>query len=62
MDITRIENKSLELQKESLDIDEIVISVFNDALDESEFSRNIRPVYNHDKSIKYDSASSSQSF
>ena len=56
LDITRIENKSLELQKEPLDIDEIVISVFSDALDESEFSRNIRLVYNHDKNIKFDSA------
>ncbi len=56
LDITRIENKSLELQKEPLDIDEIVIGVFSDALDESEFSRNIRLVYNHDKNIKFDSA------
>ncbi|MGH9983656.1 MAG: sensor histidine kinase [Nitrososphaeraceae archaeon] len=56
LDITRIENKSLELQKEPLDIDEIVIGVFNDALDESEFSRNIRLVYNHNKNRKFDSA------
>jgi signal transduction histidine kinase len=56
LDITRIENKSLELQKESLDIDEIVIGVFNDALDESEFSKNVRLVYNHNKGRKYDSA------
>jgi two-component system, OmpR family, sensor histidine kinase VicK len=56
LDITRSENKSLELQKEPLDIDEIVIGVFNDALDESEFSRNIRLVYNHNKNRKFDSA------
>lgn len=56
LDITRTENKSLELQKEPLDIDEIVIGVFNDALDESEFSRNIRLVYNHNKNRKFDSA------
>jgi signal transduction histidine kinase len=56
LDITRIENKSLELQKEPVNIDEIVIGVFNDALDEPEFSRNIRLVYNHDKNIKFDSA------
>jgi two-component system, OmpR family, sensor histidine kinase VicK len=56
LDITRIENKSLELQKEPLDIDEIVIGVFNDALDESEFSRNIRLVYNHNKIRKFDSS------
>jgi signal transduction histidine kinase len=56
LDITRIENKSLELQKEPLDIDEIVIGVFNDALDESEFSRNIRLVYNQEKTRKFDSA------
>jgi signal transduction histidine kinase len=56
LDITRIENKSLELQKEPLDIDEIVIGVFNDALDESELSRNIRLVYNHGKTRKFDSA------
>jgi signal transduction histidine kinase len=56
LDITRIENKSLELQKEPLDIDEIVIGVFNDALDESEFSKNIRLVYNHERTRKFDSA------
>lgn len=56
LDITRIENKSLELQKEPLDIDEIVIGVFNDALDESEISRNIRLVYNHEKTRKFDSS------
>jgi two-component system, OmpR family, sensor histidine kinase VicK len=56
LDITRIENKSLELLKEPLDIDEIVIGVFNDALDESEFSRNIRLVYNRNKNRKFDSA------
>ncbi len=56
LDITRIENKSLELQKEPLDIDEIVIGVFNDALDESEYSRDIRLVYNHEKTRKFDSA------
>ncbi|MGH9977204.1 MAG: ATP-binding protein [Nitrososphaeraceae archaeon] len=59
LDITRIENKSLELQKEPLDIDEIVIGVFSDVLDESEFSRNIRLVYTHDKDIRFDSALSS---
>ncbi|MPZ06466.1 MAG: hypothetical protein GEU26_08620 [Nitrososphaeraceae archaeon] len=57
LDITRIENKSLELQKESVNIDEIVIGVFKDALDESEFSRNIRLVYKHNKKKKFDSAS-----
>jgi signal transduction histidine kinase len=56
LDITRIENKSLELQKEPLDIDEIVIGVFNDALDESEISRNIRLVYDQNKIRKFDSA------
>jgi signal transduction histidine kinase len=56
LDITRIENKSLELQKERLNIDEIVIGVFKDALDESEFSRNIRLVYNNSKIRKFDSA------
>jgi signal transduction histidine kinase len=56
LDITRIENKSLELQKEPVNIDEIVIGVFRDALDEPDFSRNIRLVYNHDKNIKFDSA------
>ena len=56
LDITRIENKSLELLKEPLDIDEIVIGIFKDALDESEFSRNIRLVYNHNKNRKFDSA------
>lgn len=55
LDITRIENKSLELQKESLDIDEIVIGVFKDALDESELSRNIRLIYKHNKKMKFDS-------
>ncbi len=58
LDITRIENKSLELQKVPLDIDELVIGVFKDALDDSEFSRNIRLVYNHNKKRKFDSASS----
>ncbi|MGI0042349.1 MAG: ATP-binding protein [Nitrososphaeraceae archaeon] len=57
LDITRIENKSLELQKESLNIDEIVIGVFKDALDESELSRNIRLVYKHNKKKKFDSDS-----
>lgn len=57
LDITRIENKSLELQKESLDIDEIVIGVFKDALDESELSRNVRLVYKHNKKKKFDSDS-----
>jgi two-component system sensor histidine kinase VicK len=56
LDITRIENKSLELQKEPVSIDEIVIGVFSDALDEPEFARNIRLVYNHDNNIKFDSA------
>ncbi len=56
LDITRIENKSLELQKEPLNIDEIVIGVLNDALDESEISRNVRLVYNQDKKTKFDSA------
>jgi signal transduction histidine kinase len=56
LDITRIENKSLELQKEPLDIDEIVVGVYNDALDDSEFSRNIRLIYNHNKTRKFDSA------
>jgi two-component system, OmpR family, sensor histidine kinase VicK len=56
LDITRIENKSLELQKEPLNIDEIVIGVLNDALDESEISRNVRLVYNQDKNTKFDSA------
>jgi len=58
LDITRIENKSLELQKVPLDIDELVIGVFNDALDDSEFSGNIRLVYHHNKNRKFDSASS----
>lgn len=53
LDITRIENKSLELQKESLNIDDIVIGVFKDALDESELSRNIRLVYKHSKKKKF---------
>lgn len=57
LDITRIENKSLELQKESLNIDEIVIGVFKDALDESELSRNIRLIYKHNKKTKFDSDS-----
>ncbi|MGH9950115.1 MAG: ATP-binding protein [Nitrososphaeraceae archaeon] len=57
LDITRIENKSLELQKESLNIDDIVIGVFKDALDESELSRNIRLVYKHSKKKKFDSDS-----
>ena len=57
LDITRIENKSLELQKEPVDIDEIVIGVLNDVLDESEFSKNIRLLYNHDKERKFDSGS-----
>lgn len=57
LDITRIENKSLDLQKESFNIDEIVIGVFKDALDESELSRNIRLVYKHNKKKKFDSAS-----
>jgi len=57
LDITRIENKSLELQKESLNIDEIVIGVFKDALDESELSRNIRLIYKHNKKMKFDSDS-----
>ncbi|MGH9966203.1 MAG: ATP-binding protein [Nitrososphaeraceae archaeon] len=53
LDITRIENKSLELQKESLNIDDIVIGVFKDALDGSELSRNIRLVYKHSKKKKF---------
>jgi signal transduction histidine kinase len=57
LDITRIENKSLELQKESLNIDDIVIGVFKDALDESELSRNIRLVYKYSKKKKFDSDS-----
>jgi signal transduction histidine kinase len=57
LDITRIENKSLELQKESLNIDEIVIGVFKDALDESELSRNMRLIYKHNKKMKFDSDS-----
>lgn len=57
LDITRIENKSLELQKESLNIDEIVIGVFKDALDESELSRDIRLIYKHNKKMKFDSDS-----
>jgi two-component system, OmpR family, sensor histidine kinase VicK len=57
LDITRIENKSLELQKESLNIDDIVIGVFKDALDESELSRNIKLVYKHSKKKKFDSDS-----
>ena len=57
LDITRIENKSLELQKEPVDIDEIVIGVLNDALDESEFSKNIKLLYNHNKERKFDSGS-----
>ena len=57
LDITRIENKSLELQKESFIIDEIVIGVFKDALDESELSRNIRLIYKHNKKMKFDSDS-----
>jgi two-component system sensor histidine kinase VicK len=57
LDITRIENKSLELQKESLNIDEIVIGVFKDSLDDSELSRNIRLVYKHNKKKKFDSDS-----
>jgi signal transduction histidine kinase len=57
LDITRIENKSLELQKESLNIDEIVIGVFKDALDESELSRNIRLIYKHNRKMKFDSDS-----
>jgi signal transduction histidine kinase len=57
LDITRIENKSLELQKEPVDIDEIVIGVLNDALDESEFSKNIRLLYDHNRDRKFDSAS-----
>jgi two-component system, OmpR family, sensor histidine kinase VicK len=56
LDITRIENKSLELQKEPLDIDELVIGVLNDALEESEVSKSVRLVYNHNKNRKFDSA------
>ena len=56
LDITRIENKSLELQKEPVDVDEMVIRVLNDALDESEFSKNIRLVYNHNTKRIFDSA------
>lgn len=57
LDITRIENKSLELQIEPLDIDEIVISVLNDALEEPEHVRDVRLVYKHNKSKKFDSGS-----
>lgn len=56
LDITRIEKKSLELQKEPVDVDEMVIRVLNDALDESEFSKNIRLVYNHNTKRIFDSA------
>lgn len=56
LDITRIENKTLELRIEPLNIDEIVIGVFNDALDESEISRNVRLVYNHNRNRKFDSS------
>lgn len=56
LDITRIENKSLELHKEPVDIDEIVIGVLNDALDESEFSKKIRLVYNRSEARIFDSA------
>lgn len=56
LDITRIENKSLELQKEPVDVDEIVTSVLNDALDESEFSKNTRLVYNLNTKRIFDSA------
>ncbi|HZD36769.1 MAG TPA: HAMP domain-containing sensor histidine kinase [Nitrososphaeraceae archaeon] len=57
LDITRIENKSLELQMEPLDIDEIVIGVLNDALEEAEHVRYVRLVYKHNKSKKFDSFS-----
>jgi two-component system sensor histidine kinase VicK len=56
LDITRIENKSLELHKEPIDIDETVISVLNDALEESEPLKNIRLVYKHNRIKKFDSA------
>jgi two-component system, OmpR family, sensor histidine kinase VicK len=56
LDITRIENKSLELHKEPVDIDEIVIGVLNDALDESEFSKKIRLVYIRSETRIFDSA------
>ena len=55
LDITRIENKSLELQREPIDIDEIVISVLNDALEESEPLKNVRLVYKHNRIKKFDS-------
>jgi two-component system sensor histidine kinase VicK len=56
LDITRIQNKSLELHKEPVDIDEIVIGVLNDALDESEFSKKIRLVYFRSETRVFDSA------
>lgn len=56
LDITRIENKSLELQKENCDIDEIIIGVLKDYHDESEFTRNIRLVYSRNGDKKFDSA------
>jgi two-component system sensor histidine kinase VicK len=56
LDITRIENKSLELQKEPLDIEEIVIGVLKDTLDESEHPKNVRLIYTQNEDKKFDSA------
>jgi two-component system sensor histidine kinase VicK len=55
LDITRIENKSLELQKEPLNVDEIIIGVLYDALDETEPTKNVRLVYNRNEHKKFDS-------
>jgi signal transduction histidine kinase len=56
LDITRIENKSLELQKEPLNVDEIIIGVLYDALDETEPTRNVRLLYSRNEHKKFDSS------
>jgi signal transduction histidine kinase len=61
LDITRIENKSLELQKEPLNVDEIIIGVLYDALDETEPTKNVRLLYSRNKHKKFDSTLSPNS-
>jgi signal transduction histidine kinase len=61
LDITRIENKSLELQKEPLNVDEIIIGVLYDALDETEPTKNVRLVYSRNEHKKFDSTLSPNS-
>lgn len=61
LDITRIENKSLELQKEPLNVDEIIIGVLYDTLDETEPTKNVRLVYSRNEHKKFDSTLSPNS-